>query len=114
MTLDAEDRAWISSEIRKAVAPSAEVAVLPRLTFIQFGCAVELSADTIARKCRLREIPEKFVTNSRPKKISAAALALFNVTPQEARARLAARNLLPGEARSPEQSTGRPDRPAQS
>lgn len=91
MTLDAEDRAWISAEIRRAVAasPAADAVVLHRLTIEQFACAVELSGDTIARRIRLSDIPEKFVTKSRPIKISPAALALFNVTPVEARCRCA-------------------------
>lgn len=106
MTLDAEDRAWISAEIRKVVGTApADAVVLPRLTMAQFACAVELSSDTIARKIRQRDIPEKFVTRSRPIKISPAALSLFNVTPAEARARLEANNLSPTLPLSPAQST---------
>ena len=96
MTLDAEDKAWLRATIAEIVRPAAaDTPILPRLTIDQFGCAVELHADTVARKIRTHEIPAKFVTDGRPKKISPAALALFNVTPPEALARLAAHNLAP-------------------
>lgn len=111
MTLDAEDKAWIRTTVSELVrgAPVGAT-ILPRLTFVQFACAVELHADTIARKVREHQIPEKFVTEGRPMKISPAALELFNVTPQEAKARLAARNLLPPPLPSPESVTGKPSR----
>lgn len=113
MTLDAEDRAWISGEIRKAVAPPEPV-TLPRLTIRQFACAVEHHQDTIARKIRTRDIPANLVFGERGKKISPAALELFGVSRQEAAARLAAHNLLPPSPPSLASTTGTISRQPQS
>lgn len=115
MTLDAEDKAWIRSTLEELVrGTTIEPVVFPRLTLRQFACAVEKHPDTIAQMIRLGDIPAQFVTGERPKRIAPAALRQFNVTPQDAKARLEARNLLPPLPPSPASAIDTASRPPRS
>jgi hypothetical protein len=93
--LSASDKLWIEQTVSRLVGIAAkELGMpMPRLTVRQFAAAVEHNPDVILRKIRCGVIPDKFVFGERPKKISPKALELFGVTPQEAQARLVARNL---------------------
>lgn len=99
MTLDAEDKIWLTQLVRNTLSTTAAPALLPRLTVQQFAVAVELSEEVVRRKIRVRMIPPAMVTD-RPYKISPKALELFRVTQPEAHARLEAHNLLPTLQRS--------------
>jgi len=95
MPLDASDLISIEAIVRRVVGVAATPAApIPRLTVRQFAVAVELSEEVVRRKIRTGLIPRKWVFGC-PYKISPLALEQFGVTPQDAHARLAERNLAP-------------------
>ena len=96
-TLTPADKQWIIQTFQQILAgPRASYdGGLSRLTIEQFAAAVELHPDTVRRKIRVGYIPDALVFGLRDKRISPKALEQFGVTPPEARARIAAFNLLP-------------------
>jgi hypothetical protein len=94
MTLDDDDKKFLTDLVKGLVPASALPAPIPRLTVRQFAAAVDLHEEVVRRKIRIRAIPPALVYGP-PYRLSPRALDIFRVTPQEAIARLKARNLLP-------------------
>lgn len=100
LRLHPEDKQWLLDSMRAMLTPPHPPIPAPlhpqisRMTVRQFAVAVELHPDVVNLKVRVGDIPSKFVFGSRPRYIASAALAMFGVTADEARARLAERNLL--------------------
>lgn len=67
----------------------------PRFSTKDFATAVGMHVETILSKIRVGSIPAHLVFGERPKMISAKALDLFGVTPQEALARVEAKKSQP-------------------
>jgi hypothetical protein len=94
MTLDEDDKKFLTDLIKGLVPASSLPAPIPRLTVRQFAVAVGFSEELVRRKIRIRAIPPAMVYGP-PYRLSPRALDIFRVTPQEAIERLKARNLWP-------------------
>jgi len=92
MPLDDTDLARIKvivdRSVREALSASPANPLIPRMTVAEFAHVVNRRPYTILTMIRSRKIDPKHVDKGRPFRISAGALAQFNVNAGEARLRL--------------------------